>query len=220
MPAKMRLNTAAAVQDKWNVVKDLFVVAIPTRASSISDLFFDDNPKRMPKGADPLSKRTTRVDRAVDQRGAELKIAAAASAPAAAEAKTKPPEPAKLPEVAAAAPEAIESLPTPARASCHCSLVARCSTYRSPAARSGRGRGYRAVGRRCRPGVCPQFGRCKLTDAGLAPLAALKNLTSLHMERSNVTDNGLAHVGALPQLQYLNVYRTPSPTRALRISPA
>jgi hypothetical protein len=48
----------------------------------------------------------------------------------------------------------------------------------------------------------------QFTDAGLAPLASLKNLATLHLERSNVTDAGLAHVAGLPQLQYLNLYGT------------
>ena len=34
----------------------------------------------------------------------------------------------------------------------------------------------------------------KPTDAGLAPLAGLKNLATLHLERSSVTDAGLAHL--------------------------
>jgi hypothetical protein len=48
----------------------------------------------------------------------------------------------------------------------------------------------------------------KSTDGGLAPLAALKNLSALHLERSAVTDAGLAHVSGLANLQYLNLYGT------------
>jgi len=45
------------VQDKWNVVKDLFVVGDPDKSKLYQRLVLPtDNPKRMPKGADPLSK--------------------------------------------------------------------------------------------------------------------------------------------------------------------
>ncbi len=48
----------------------------------------------------------------------------------------------------------------------------------------------------------------KPTDAGLAPLAGLKNLAELHLEHSAVTDAGLAHIKGLTNLQYLNLYGT------------
>jgi hypothetical protein len=48
----------------------------------------------------------------------------------------------------------------------------------------------------------------KPTDAGLAPLAAMKNLSALHLERSAVTDAGLAHFAGLERLEYLNLFGT------------
>ena len=48
----------------------------------------------------------------------------------------------------------------------------------------------------------------KPTDAGLAPLAGLKNLAELHLERSTLTDAGLAHIKGLANLQYLNLFGT------------
>src|SRR5262245_4449995 len=51
---KMRLNTAANVQEKWNVVKDLFVAGDPEKSKLYQRLVLPtDSPKRMPKGADP-----------------------------------------------------------------------------------------------------------------------------------------------------------------------
>ena len=48
----------------------------------------------------------------------------------------------------------------------------------------------------------------KPTDAGLAPLAGLKNLAELHLEHSAVTDAGLAHIKGLTNLQYVNLFGT------------
>jgi YHS domain-containing protein len=48
----------------------------------------------------------------------------------------------------------------------------------------------------------------KVTDAGLARLAALKNLQRLHLERTGVGDEGLAHLRGLAELRYLNLYGT------------
>jgi len=48
----------------------------------------------------------------------------------------------------------------------------------------------------------------KVTDAGLAPLASLKNLSALHLELSSITDVGLAHLTGLGGLEYLNLYGT------------
>lgn len=48
----------------------------------------------------------------------------------------------------------------------------------------------------------------KVTDAGLAPLADLKNLEVLHLERTGVGDGALAHLKGLIELRYLNLYGT------------
>jgi uncharacterized membrane protein len=48
----------------------------------------------------------------------------------------------------------------------------------------------------------------KISDAGLAQLAAMPNLARLHLERTAITDAGLARLAALPQLEYLNLHGT------------
>lgn len=48
----------------------------------------------------------------------------------------------------------------------------------------------------------------KVTDAGLARLAGLKNLQRLHLERTGIGDDGLAHLRDLTELRYLNLYGT------------
>ena len=48
----------------------------------------------------------------------------------------------------------------------------------------------------------------KISDDGLAQLAAMPNLTRLHLERTAITDAGLTNVANLPNLEYLNLYGT------------
>jgi hypothetical protein len=52
------------------------------------------------------------------------------------------------------------------------------------------------------------LGGTRITDAGLAGLAAFPNLVRLHLERTAVTDSGLAALEGLGQLEYLNLYGT------------
>ena len=47
-----------------------------------------------------------------------------------------------------------------------------------------------------------------VTDAGLAPLSAMPNLTRLHLERTAVTDDALPNLAKLSNLEYLNLYAT------------
>ena len=52
------------------------------------------------------------------------------------------------------------------------------------------------------------LGGTAITDAGLAQLASMPNLTRLHLERTHISDAGLSKVAALRQLEYLNLYGT------------
>jgi uncharacterized membrane protein/mono/diheme cytochrome c family protein len=52
------------------------------------------------------------------------------------------------------------------------------------------------------------LGGTKVTDAGLAHVALLKNLTRLHLQRTAVGNAGLAQLAGLTRLEYLNVYGT------------
>ncbi len=52
------------------------------------------------------------------------------------------------------------------------------------------------------------LARTKVTDAGLAAVAAMKNLTELHLENTGITDAGLDHLQGLAALEYLNLYNT------------
>lgn len=52
------------------------------------------------------------------------------------------------------------------------------------------------------------LARTKVTDAGLAKVAAMKNLTELHLENTAISDAGLDHVKGLAALEYINLYNT------------
>ena len=52
------------------------------------------------------------------------------------------------------------------------------------------------------------IARTQVTDSGLANVAAMKNLTKLHLENTKITDAGLDHLKGLSNLEYLNLYGT------------
>jgi hypothetical protein len=52
------------------------------------------------------------------------------------------------------------------------------------------------------------LARTQVTDAGLASVATMKNLTRLHLENTKVGDAGLDQVKGLASLEYLNLYGT------------
>lgn len=52
------------------------------------------------------------------------------------------------------------------------------------------------------------LARTKVTDAGLAKLAAMKGLKELHLENTAISDAGLDHLKGLAELEYLNLYNT------------
>jgi uncharacterized membrane protein len=66
----------------------------------------------------------------------------------------------------------------------------------------------RALSRIAPQVVWLDLGGTKVTDAGLASIASLTNLTRLHLQRTAIGDAGLAHLAKLAHLEYLNVYGT------------
>jgi hypothetical protein len=52
------------------------------------------------------------------------------------------------------------------------------------------------------------LARTKVTDGGLAKLAAMKGLKELHLEGTTIGDAGLDHLKGLAELEYLNLYNT------------
>jgi len=52
------------------------------------------------------------------------------------------------------------------------------------------------------------LGGTAITDAGLAQLSSMPNLTRLHLERTRISDGALSKIAPLRQLEYLNLYGT------------
>lgn len=52
------------------------------------------------------------------------------------------------------------------------------------------------------------LSKTKIKDAGLAPVAKLKNLRRLLLSRTTVGDDALIHVSGLMELEILNLYGT------------
>src|SRR5215216_5262134 len=220
--AKLRMHSAAALKEKWDADKGLIVAGKPEESELYKRLVLPAaDKKRMPKGGDPLAKDKIDLIGRWIKEGAVLPLAAAVVAPTPAPAK--PAEAAAapkkeelkkaveipLPKVSAAPKEALDKL-TAAGAQvmplfADSSLLQVSFAHRSAPA----GDAEMAL----LAGVAEQvyalnLADSKATDAGLAPLAGLKNLATLHLERSSVTDAGLAHLAGLGNLQYLNLYST------------
>jgi hypothetical protein len=177
-----------------------------------------DNPKRMPKKADPLPAETIELVALWIKQGAVLPgIAAVADAKPQADQKPaeeaapaqQVAEPPPLPEVGPAPQEAIDALAAagaqvmPLFAGSN--LLQVSFAHRSEPAGDAE---IALVGGLADQLYILNLADAKPTDAGLAPVAALKNLSALHLERSAVTDAGLAHIAGLANLQYLNLFGT------------
>ena len=217
--AKMRLHTAAELKKKWDADKELIVAGEPENSELYQRLTLPaDDKKRMPQKADPLPKETIDLIALWIKEGAALPDAAAAVEPA---APAEPEQPAEapapeekadelpLPEVAAAPQEAIDAL-TAAGAQV-LPLFAESKLLQVSFAHRSEAAGDAEIA--LLSGAADQvyslnLADAKPTDGGLAPLAALKNLSVLHLERSAVTDAGLAHLHGLANLQYLNLFGT------------
>jgi mono/diheme cytochrome c family protein len=213
---KMRLHTSASLKEKWDADKELLVAGEPEKSELYQRLTLPaDDKKRMPRMADPLPKEKIDLIAAWIKQGAALPEAAAAPAsedkPAEATKAAAEEKPAEvpLPEVSAAPKEAIDKL-TAAGAQvmplfADSALLTVSFAHRSEPAGDAEIALLSGVAEQV---YALNFADSKPSDAGLAPLAGLKNLATLHLERSSITDAGLAHVAGLENLQYLNLYGT------------
>ena len=211
---KMRLHTSAGLKEKWDADKELLVVGEPDKSELYQRLVLPaDDKKRMPKMADPLPQAKIDLIAAWIKAGAVLPDAAVPPADAkpadTAEAAAEEPAEVPLPEVAPAAQEAIDKLA--AAGAQVMPLFADSALLQVSFAHRGEPAGDAEIA--LLAGVAEQVYALNLADAkpseaGLAPLAGLKNLATLHLERSSVNDAGLAHLSGLADLQYLNLYGT------------
>jgi hypothetical protein len=217
--AKMRLHTAAGLKEKWDAKKELIVAGDPEKSEFYQRLVLPaDDKKRMPKKpAEPLAKEKIDLIAKWIREGAVLPAVAAPAPDAAKPAEEKPeaekkeekPAEAPLPEVAAAPKEAIDAL-TAGGAQvlplfADSSLLTVSFAHRSEPATDKEVALLAGVAEQV---YALNLADSKVSDAGLAPVARLKNLNAIHLERTPITDAAMEHLKGLAGLQYLNVYGT------------
>ena len=212
---KLRLHTAAVLQEKMARDDHLIVAGQPEQSELVERLLLPaDNKKRMPKGADPLEQASIDVISQWIQEGAAFakpaagKAAVSTAAAAAAVAPARP-KPLPLPEVAAAPAAAVEQLRaagaqvTPLFAESN--LLDVSFALRSQPADD-------AALALLAP-LAPQVFRLNLrgaqaTPAGWAELAKLTNLSKLAVDQANFSDDAAHHLATLSRLESLNLYGT------------
>jgi mono/diheme cytochrome c family protein len=208
---KMRLDTVAGIQAKLTADSKLLVAGKPTESELFQRITLPaESRKRMPKGGDPLSPDAIElISRWIDE-GAVLS-AAVASSPSVEthDGDVESPKQSALPEVPAAPAADVDRLVT---ADVRVALLCADSNL-LVISFAGRGEPAGDADVALLSAVAEQIYSLNLADAkvspaGLAPLAAMKNLNALHLERSNVTDDGLAPLQQLAALEYLNLYGT------------
>lgn len=212
--SKLRLDNVVGIEAKWQAEPELIVAGKPDESELYKRLVLPvDSPKRMPKGADPLAPAQIELIANWIKQGAVLTAAAAATAAtesaAAPPAETKTPKKLPLPEVGAPSQAAIDKLSaagarvTPLFAGSN--LLEVSFAGRSEPVGDAEVALLADVAEQV---YALNLADAKLSDSGLAPLADLKNLAWLHLERSDVTDVGLEPIAKLPRLEYLNLYGT------------
>lgn len=217
--AKMRLDTAAGIQEKLQAKPQLLAVGKPDESLLYQRLTLPvDSRKRMPKGGDPLSKDELDLIATWIKQGAVLKSASANVAEASVQPPTATPaEKPALPQVAAAPQAAIDKLVAAgARVT---PLFAGSNLLEVSFAGRGDPAGDTDVA--LLADVAEQVYSLNLADgklsaAGLAPLAAMKHLARLHLENAAIDDDALVHLNGCTELVYLNLYGTPISDAGLR----
>jgi mono/diheme cytochrome c family protein len=218
--AKMRLDSADGIRQKWAADAELIVIGEPDKSALYQRLILPaDDGKRMPKAADALPKELVdRIGLWIKQ-GAVLPPAAA-NAPSVTRAGSVTPV-----DSSAATPQAKESptfpqVPPPPTASLDRLVAAGAQVmplfagsnllqitfaHRTEPAGDAEVALLKDVAEQV---YSLDLSGCHATADGLAPLSTLKNLSSLHLEHSAVTDESLNHIGGLTSLSYLNLYGT------------
>lgn len=230
---KLRLHTAEAISASPH--KDLAIAGKPEESELYKRLILPaDDKKRMPKGAEPLPAEKIELVKQWIAEGAKLTTTEAAPAPAPTtpapapsttaaeppknEAPAEDAEAKKLAvelaaELAAVQPASAEAIAAVTAAGGAVLPLFNGSPLLDVSfARSETPPGDATVATLA--GVADQVAAlnlagAKVTAAGLAPLAKLKHLQRLHLEKSNVDAAGLAHLAGNRHLEYLNLYATP-----------
>jgi hypothetical protein len=215
--AKLRLDSADVIKQKLSTDAELIVVGDPDKGELYRRLALPaTDEEHMPKGSDPLPKEL--VDRigAWIKQGAEFSssppnavVGTAAQADSVAPARIgeKSKQLPTLPTVNPAPPAAIDKLA--AAGAQVMPLFGGSSLLQVSFAHRAAPPGDADLS--LLKDIADQvyaldLAGCQATADGFAALASLKNLSSLHLERSTVTDDALGDLSGLAALSYLNLY--------------
>jgi hypothetical protein len=217
--AKMRLDLADGIRQKWAADAELIVAGEPDKSALYQRLILPaDDGKRMPKAADALPKEL------VDRIGLWIKQGAVLP-PAATNAPSATRAGSVTPVGSAPTPQAQESptfpqVPPPPTPSLDRLVAAGAQVmplfagsnllqitfaHRTEPAGDAEVALLKDVAEQV---YSLDLSGCRATADGLAPLSTLKNISSLHLEHSAVTDESLNHISGLTSLSYLNLYGT------------
>ncbi len=217
---RLRLDTAAEITA---TAKDTLLGGGDAEKSELLRriLLPAKNPKRMPKGADPLPAEEIALIRQWIEGGAaltsvEAPATDAAEAEEAAEHVAEPtpprvpteedPELASLPPASADAIKKIE-----AAGGVVMPLFGESPLLQVSFAQAASPPGDDAIAALADAAdniVWLNLAKAQVSANGLAALSQLKNLIQVHLEQSNVDDAGLDLLAKLPRLEYLNLYDT------------
>jgi hypothetical protein len=209
---KLRLHTADAIKEFHE--EELLVSGKPDESELLQRIVLPaDDPKRMPKGGEPLPQEEIELIRTWIAEGAVLptSIEAPAETPMEQpEAATAPVDPlAGLEGVAPASAEALAAIEAAGGAAMP--LFAGSPLLQVSFAHAEQPAGDAQLA--ALKGAADQIVWLNLagsqaTPAGYATLAELPHLTQVHLEKSQVTDESLSSLGGLQRLEYLNLYDT------------
>ena len=206
---RLRLHDAAAIAESMKAHDDLLQAGQAEASSLYARLVLPaDNPKRMPKGSDPLSAEQTALVKQWIAEGATFTSAEAPAEPTTETPSGKPTLPPR-PTPPAATAEAIGAVE--ATGALILPVYAGSSELRVsfPA---GKSEVTDATVAALVP-LAPQLVELDLsgtavTDACGESLAKLVNLDALHLEKTVVTDDIAPALGGMSYLKYLNLHST------------
>lgn len=206
---RLRLHTPEAITEAMGVHNDLVMKDNVDGSELYARLVLPkDSPKRMPKGADPLSEEKIALIKKWIEQGAPLSGSGETMPPAVdPAAPAKPQAPAVKPTVEPASAEAITAVEK-------LGALVMPLYAKSPELRisfpSNADQVTDEVVAQLEPlasqTVELNLGGAKITDASAESLAKFQRLERLHLEKTEVGDKVVMAIASLPYLEYLNLH--------------
>ncbi|QDU54589.1 c-type cytochrome domain-containing protein [Aeoliella mucimassa] len=212
---RVRLHTAEAIAESSEAHSDLLTAGKPDESELYERLVLPaDNPKRMPKGGDPLSEKQIALVKQWITEGASY-TSAAATEPAAEMAT--PAAPVERPEVSAATPEAIAA--AEATGALVLPLYASSNELRVsfPSTRDQVSDETVAALLPLAPQIVElDLSGTAITDGCCESLEKFTNVDTLHLEKTAISDAAIPSLAAMQYLNYLNLHSTQVTDQAIK----